>query len=72
MLAYEGGQHLVSRGGIENNQAITNLFIEANRDPRMGEIYREYLTQWHQLGEDLFVHFSDIKSPSKWGSWGGL
>jgi len=72
LLAYEGGQHLVGHGGVENNQAITNLLIEANRDPRMGEIYREYLTQWQELGGGLFMNFSDIGQVSKWGSWGAL
>jgi len=72
LLAYEGGQHLVGRRGVENNQAITNLFIEANRDPRMGEIYREYLTQWQELGGGLLMNFSDIGQVSKWGSWGAL
>jgi hypothetical protein len=72
LLAYEGGQHLVGRRGVENNQAITNLFIEANRDPRMGEIYREYLTQWQELGGGLLMNYSDIGQAKKWGSWGAL
>ena len=72
LLAYEGGQHLVGKEGLENNQAVTDLFIAANRDPRMGEVMREYLEQWFELGGDLFVNFSDIQTPSKWGSWGAL
>jgi hypothetical protein len=72
LVAYEGGQHLVGYGGAENNQALTNLFIDANRDARMGAIYQEYLTQWYQLGGGLFSNFSDIASSSKWGSWGSL
>lgn len=72
LLAYEGGQHLVGFNGVENNDAITNLFIEANRDPRLGDIYREYLETWFELGGGLFMNFSDITSSSKWGSWGTL
>ena len=72
LLAYEGGQHLVGTRGLENNEAITNLFIAANREPRMGIIYRDYLEQWFNLGGDLFVNFSDIGVPTKWGSWGTL
>ncbi len=72
LLAYEGGQHLAGIQGLENNQAITDLFIAANRDPRMGVIYREYLEKWFDVGGDLFVNFSDVESPSKWGSWGTL
>ena len=72
LLAYEGGQHLVGTKGLENNEAITNLFIEANRDLRMGIIYRDYLEQWFNLGGNLFVNFIDIGIPTKWGSWGTL
>ncbi|MEM6614126.1 MAG: cellulose-binding protein, partial [Cyanobacteria bacterium P01_C01_bin.72] len=72
LLAYEGGQHLSAKLGVENNQAITDLFIAANRDPRMREIYTEYLTQWFELGGGLFLHFNNIDAPRKWGSWGAL
>ncbi len=72
LVAYEGGQHLVGFSGVENNQAIDNLFRQANRDPRMGAIYTEYITKWNQLGGGLFVNFNDISTNSQWGSWGAL
>jgi hypothetical protein len=72
LLAYEGGQHLVGYNGVENNAAITNLFTQANRDPRMGELYQKYLNTWFGLGGDLFMNFNDVGEPSKWGSWGAL
>ncbi|WP_013321989.1 hypothetical protein [Gloeothece verrucosa] len=73
LVAYEAGQHLVGVGKVTNNQAITKLFIEANRDPRMREVYEQLITQWNQvLGGTLFMNFSDIGQPSKWGSWGAL
>ncbi|WP_013334412.1 Ig-like domain-containing protein [Gloeothece verrucosa] len=73
LVAYEGGQSLVGTKGIENNQAITNLFVNANRDPRMGALYNELLTQWYQvLGGDLFMQFADVAIPGKFGSWGAL
>ncbi|PSF38702.1 cellulose-binding protein [Aphanothece hegewaldii CCALA 016] len=72
LLAYEGGQHLVGYWGAENNQALTNLFIAANRDPRMGDIYKQYLNKWYELGGGTFLNFSDIGLPTKWGSWGTL
>ena len=72
LLAYEGGQHLVGVGSVVNNQAITDLFIAANRDPRMGEIYQDYLQEWFDRGGDLFVNFNDIGEPTKFGSWGAL
>jgi|GEM_PF-2296566 len=70
LTAYEGGQHLVGVNNVVNNNAITNLFIAANKDPRMGQLYREYLQGWQTAGGDLFVNFSDVGTASKWGSWG--
>jgi hypothetical protein len=72
LLAYEGGQHLVGVYGNENNEAITNLFIEANRDPRMGDIYQEYLQKWFELGGSTFINFNNVRQPDKFGSWGLL
>lgn len=72
LVAYEGGQHLVGFWGVENNQAINNLFQQANRDPRMGEIYTQYITKWSQLGGGLFVNYSSIGTYDRWGSWGSL
>ena len=72
LLAYEGGQHLVGVGSVKNNQAITDLLIDANRASRITSLYNKYLNQWFDRGGDLFVHFSDIGKPTKHGSWGAL
>jgi len=72
LVAYEGGQHLVGYGGAENNAKLMNLFIEANRDPRMGELYKTHLKNWFDNGGGLYVVFSFVGKPSKWGSWGVL
>ena len=72
LTAYEAGQHLVGHGGAENNQALTDLLIAANRDPRMRDLYREYFKLWQEAGGDLMMVFSSTGRPSKWGSWGIL
>ena len=72
LLAYEGGQHLVGVGGVQDNEAITELLINANRNGEMAPIYGKYLNEWFDRGGDLFVNFSDIEKPSKHGSWGVL
>ncbi len=69
MIAYEGGQHLVGVVGNENNLALTDLFIAANRHPRMKDLYTTYLNQWKTAGGKMFVNFSSTCDPSKWGSW---
>ena len=72
LLAYEGGQHLVGVEGVVNDGAITDLFIEANRDSRMENIYEDYINEWSKIGGDVFVNYSDIRAHNQWGSWGTL
>ncbi len=72
LVAYEGGQHIVGRSGVENNEKLTDFFIKLNRHPAMYDIYTELLNDWKQAGGGLFMHFVDIGAPSKWGSWGAL
>ncbi len=70
LVAYEGGQHLVGYGGAENDLLLTDLFVNANRSPRMYDLYRRHLRHWSTQGGGLFVAFNDVGKPSKWGSWG--
>lgn len=74
LVAYEGGQHLAASTFVKNfaDERVNNLFINANRDSRMGQIYEELMTQWRNMGGDLFMHFNDVSKPSKYGSWGLL
>ncbi len=68
LLAYEGGQHLGGHGTVKDSQRIQNLFLAANRDPRMGELYKEYFTCWNQQGGNLFMHFLDIQALNSRGN----
>lgn len=70
LVAYEGGQHLAGILGGENNDALTALFAAANRDARMGDLYRRLYQTWECAGGDLFCHFSSVNPSNKWGSWG--
>ncbi|MEY4700082.1 MAG: hypothetical protein RL326_269 [Pseudomonadota bacterium] len=72
LVTYEGGQHLVGIGSAGNDESITTLFTNANRDARMGDLYNEYLSGWNNRGGGLFMHFTDITEYSKYGSWGAL
>ncbi len=72
LIAYEGGQHIVGREGVENNEKLTNFFIKLNRHPTMYDLYTQLLNDWKKAGGKLFIHFVDIGKPSKWGSWGAL
>lgn len=71
VIAYEGGQHLNSRRNPLFNQKVANMMIAANRDPRMDQAYRQYLSDWEEvMGNNLFCHFLDFGQYTKAGSWG--
>lgn len=72
LIAYEGGQHLVGIQGLENDEVLTWLFHQANRDPRMEDLYRKDLNSWKRAGGKVFVTFSSMGKYNKWGSWGLL
>lgn len=72
LMAYEGGTHIVGLGPVVEDQAITDLFTTFNYSPEVAELYGELLTEWTDVGGTLFMHFVDVASPSRWGSWGAL
>ena len=72
LVAYEAGQHLAGVAGAENNEQLTQLFLKANADTRMGKLYTQYLSAWANNGGDLLCHYNSVGEWSKWGSWGLL
>ena len=67
LVAYEGGQHFLAIG----DEARSPMLAAINRDPRMGELYDEYLGRWVRLtGGSLFVHYGSPSLWSQWGYWG--
>lgn len=72
LIAYEGGQHLVGIQSAENNAELTALFLTFNRDPRIKQLYLDYMSGWKQAGGELFVHYFDVGRFDKWGAWGAL
>ena len=71
LIAYEGGQHLVAVR-YQNNETLTQKLNEANRHPRMKDLYCEYFDYWYNNGGELFANFTFVESYSKWGSFGIL
>ena len=71
LIAYEGGQHITANGrALQNNKKMTEFYTRLNDDERMGEIYTKLLELWKDSGGELNVHFVDIGTSTKWGSWG--
>lgn len=69
LLAYEGGAHLDGRGS-----AYQGAFYTAGVDPRMGDIYRDYLRALDEAGMDLYVdfQFTGQAGPAPWGDFAKL
>ncbi|MGB1310055.1 MAG: hypothetical protein ACPG47_02540 [Leucothrix sp.] len=70
LVAYEGGQHLVDWNTRKADDGNNALLYAANRDRRMGELYKKYLAEWEKAGGKLFVQFSAPRIYSWYGSWG--
>ena len=73
LVAYEGGQHITANGkALQDDSEVIDFHIAINRSPMMKEAYQTLLNEWKSNGGGLHMHFVDIASPSKWGSWGAL
>jgi hypothetical protein len=70
MLAYEGGQSLIT--SPDAPPPLINLHVMANRDARMGAAYTSVLNDWKANGGQIYMIYDDIYSPGQYGSWGAL
>jgi hypothetical protein len=71
LIAYEGGQHMVAFVQDRDLVArLTETMQQANRHPRMGDLYRRYFDHWSDIGGGTFAVFSSISRWSNHGAWG--
>lgn len=63
LLAYEGGQHL-NAFQFEDDTLLYRKLDDANRDPRMYQIYCDYYDIWYENGGDLFNVFAFMDAGS--------
>lgn len=70
LIAYEAGQHLAGSCGAENDEALTERLLAANRHPRMKALYLDYLAGWKRIGGRFLLHYTSTSRYTKWGSWG--
>ncbi len=70
LLGYEGGQGLVDWATKDASQNPNPLFFAANRDPRMGQLYTDFLNGWEQAGGRLLMLFSAPRTCQWYGCWG--
>ena len=72
LVAYEGGQHLVGYSGTPHDEVLHGFFASANRDPRMGDLYRRHIAHWREAGGSTFAFYNSMGEYSQWGCWGLL
>ncbi|MCK5810163.1 MAG: hypothetical protein KAH00_03695, partial [Cocleimonas sp.] len=67
LLAYEAGQHLIRYDPPHTikDPAVLNMFMRAQKDPRMQEAYERYLAGWAEHGGGLLMHFYGIGELTK-------
>jgi hypothetical protein len=70
VVCYEGGQHLVPTGANQNVRWLDLAYRQANRDPRMGELYLLYRDRLRAGGVAGICFFVENAPPGKYGSWG--
>ncbi len=75
LVAYEGGQHLVTHWGDKcleetTKKHIQHHFENANRDQRMGILYSALFAAWKEAGGTLFTVFTAPQSFNRYGVFG--
>jgi hypothetical protein len=63
-MSYEGGLDL------GQSAASGAAKMQANNDPRMGDVAKSELDQWFGCGNDLFMYYSLTSAWGQWGYWG--
>ena len=73
-MLYEAGQHLIRYDPPHNvkDPAVLNLFMSAQKDPRMRQAYQQYLRTWAESGGGLMLHFYGIGEPEPRNFFGML
>jgi hypothetical protein len=71
-VGYEGGQTFVGFPTYQNGSPTVNLYVAANRDPRMGAAYTTALNNWKSNGGQVYVLYNDVFPTGQYGEWGAL
>lgn len=72
-VSAEGGQRMAAEGQFVGNTTLTNLFVDANRDPRMEDLYDLYFQTWDQLTNGgLMMAYVNAREFGTFGAYGIL
>ena len=69
LVCYEGGQHYSAENEVNDDLTLVQLLHDANRDPRMGVRYAQFLDMLKDEGVELLANYSFCRAYSEFGSW---
>ena len=72
VVAYAGGQRIMASDNARDDSNLVERLAEANRDPRMYNLYLDYLDVLNEAGIGLFNHYNHCERWDADGSWGAL
>jgi hypothetical protein len=77
LVLYEGGQHVHHSFGVRDLpdnevEALQDVLQGFVRSPEMEALYSQFWDGWARIGQGPFMHYTEMSSPSRWGSWGLL
>ncbi len=72
LVAYEGGDHLDTPHQYLKNENVNNMLDKLSRDPRVKDIYLDYLKLWKDQGGTLYNHFTSCAQPFGPGRFGAV
>jgi hypothetical protein len=70
LITYEGGQHFLAAGSFQNDADLNAIMDSVNADPRMRQVYLNYLGNWRQRSQEVFWHYLNVDRWSRFGRWG--
>ncbi len=69
LIAYEGGQSITLKASTGYANSNGWKVAEANKDPRMADLYMRYFKAWENTGCGLFTAYSSSTGYSTNGAW---
>lgn len=72
LIAYEGGDHLDTPPPFLKNENVNNMLDALSRDPRVKDVYLDYLKLWKDEGGQLYNHFTSCAQPFGPGRFGAV
>ena len=72
LVAYEGGGGLTAYNFGANQQEVVAFFERLDADPRMGDLYKQTISDFSAAGGTLMNAFNDVGVDSIYGTYGAL